>query len=35
MQEYVAKSTKTVVFLAHTTDVLNEAENTMETLVKV
>jgi hypothetical protein len=35
MQEYVAKSTKTVVFLAHTTDVLNEAENTIESLVKV
>lgn len=35
MQQYVAKSTKRVIFLAHTSDVLNENEGTMETLVKV
>lgn len=35
MSQYVAKSTKNVVFLAHTSDVINEAEMINETLVKV
>ena len=35
MSQIVAKSTKNVVFLAHTTDVLNEAEMVNETIVKV
>jgi hypothetical protein len=35
MSQVVAKSTKNVVFLAHTSDVLNEAEMINETLVKV
>lgn len=35
MQEYVANSTKNVIFTAHTLDVLNESEMVMETLVKV
>lgn len=35
MTEYVAKSTKRVIFLAHTSDVLNESEAVMETMVKV
>ena len=35
MQNYVAKSSKNVVFLAHTVDSLNEAEMTMETKVPV
>ena len=35
MSQTVAKSTKNVVFLAHTSDVLNEAEMINETLVKV
>jgi len=35
MAQYVAKSTKNVIFLAHTLDVLNEAEMINETLVKV
>lgn len=35
MQNYVAKSTKNVVFLAHTSDSLNESEMTMETKVPV
>ena len=35
MQQSVASSTKNVVFLAHTMDVLNESEMIMETLVKV
>jgi len=35
MQNYVAKSTKNVIFIAHTMDILNEAEGVMETLVKV
>jgi len=35
MSQYVAKSTKNVIFLAHTTDVMNEAEMINETLVKV
>ena len=35
MSQVVAKSTKNVVFLAHTTDILNEAEMVNETMVKV
>lgn len=35
MQQYVAKSTKNVVFTAHTADRLNESEMLMETLVPV
>tara|TARA_R110002020_G_scaffold94362_1_gene227153 strand:- start:1348 stop:2079 length:732 start_codon:yes stop_codon:yes gene_type:complete len=35
MSQVVAKSTKNVVFLAHTSDILNEAEMVNETLVKV
>jgi len=35
MSHYVANSTKNVIFLAHTLDVLNEAEMINETLVKV
>lgn len=35
MQDNVAKSTKNVIFLAHTSDILNEGEGVMETLVKV
>ena len=35
MSQYVAKSTKNVIFTAHTLDVLNEQEMAMETLVKV
>jgi len=35
MSQYVAKSTKNVIFLAHTMDILNEKEMSMETLVKV
>jgi len=35
MQQYVAKSTKNVVFLAHTSDVMNETELAQETLVKI
>ena len=35
MAEYVAKSTKDVIILAHTMDVLNESEMINETLVKV
>ena len=35
MQNYVAKSSKNVIFLAHTSDSLNEAEMTMETKVPV
>lgn len=35
MQQYVAKSTKNVVFLAHTADKLNESEMVMETMVPV
>jgi hypothetical protein len=35
MSQVVAKSTKNVVFLAHTTDVLNESEMVNETVVKV
>lgn len=35
MNQYVAVSTKNVIFLAHTMDILNEAEMINETLVKV
>ena len=35
MQQYVAKSTKNVIFTAHTLDVFNEAEMVNETLIKV
>lgn len=35
MQQYVAKSTKNVIFIAHTLDNLNEAEMIMETKVPV
>lgn len=35
MQDVVAKSTKNVIILAHTSDLLSESENVMETLVKV
>jgi hypothetical protein len=35
MQQYVAKSTKNVIFLAHTSDTLNESEMLMETKVPV
>lgn len=35
MQQYVAKSTKSVVFIAHTADTLNESEMLMETKVPV
>ncbi len=35
MSQYVAKSTKNIIFTAHTMDILNEAEMINETLVKV
>ena len=35
MQEYVAATNKNVIMLAHITDVLDEVEGVMETLVKV
>lgn len=35
MQQYVAKSTKKVIFIAHTSDTLNESEMVMETKVPV
>lgn len=35
MQQYVAKSTKNVIFMAHTADTLNEGEMVMETKVPV
>lgn len=35
MQQYVAKSTKNVIFLAHTADSLNESEMAVETKVPV
>lgn len=35
MQQYVARSTKNVVFMAHTADTLNEGEMIMETKVPV
>lgn len=35
MSQYVAKSDKNVIFLAHTSDIMNEKEMSMETIVKV
>ena len=35
MLHYVAKSSKQVIFLAHTADVMNETDMIMETMVKV
>ena len=35
MQQYVAKSTKNMIFIAHTADTLNESEMLMETKVPV
>lgn len=35
MQQYVARSTKNVIFIAHTADTLNEGEMVMETKVPV
>jgi hypothetical protein len=35
MQQSVAKSSKNIIMMAHTMDILNEAEGVMETLVKV
>ena len=35
MQQYVAKSTKNVIFIAHTSDTVNESEMIMETKVPV
>jgi archaellum biogenesis ATPase FlaH len=35
MSQYVAKSSKNVIFTAHTSDIMNEAEMSQETLVKV
>lgn len=35
MQQYVAKSTKNVIFIAHTSDTMNESEMVMETKVPV
>jgi len=35
MSQYVAKSTKNVIFTAHTSDIMNESEMAVETLVKV
>ena len=35
MQQYVARSTKSVIFIAHTMDTLNESEMLMETKVPV
>ena len=35
MQQYVAKSTKNVIFIAHTSDTMNENEMIMETKVPV
>jgi hypothetical protein len=35
MQHYVAKSTKNIVFTAHTSDVMNDSEMAQETLVKI
>lgn len=35
MSQYVAKSTKNVIILAHTMDILNEADMAVETMVKV
>ena len=35
MTQYVARSTKNVIFIAHTQDILNESEMVMDTMVKV
>lgn len=35
MQHYVAKSTKNVIFTAHTMNILNESDMIMETMIKV
>ena len=35
MSQYVAVSTKNIIFLAHTSDIMNEAEMVNETMVKV
>ena len=35
LQQYVAKSTKSVIFIAHTADTLNEGEMIMETKVPI
>ena len=35
MQQYVARSTKNVIFIAHTADTMNESEMVMETKVPV
>ena len=35
MQQHVAKSSKNVIFIAHTSDVMNETEMAQETLVKI
>lgn len=35
LQQHVAKSTKNIIFTAHTADVLNESEMAQETLVKI
>jgi hypothetical protein len=35
MQQHVAKSTKNIIFTAHTSDIMNETELALETLVKV
>jgi len=35
MQKYIAASSKNVILTAHTSDVLNESEMVMETLVKI
>ena len=35
MHEYVAKSSKNVIFTAHTSDIMNDSEMIMETMVKV
>ena len=35
MQQYVAKSTKNAIFIAHTADSVNESEMVLETKVPV
>lgn len=35
MSQYVASSTKNIFFLAHTSDIMNESEMTLDTMVKV
>lgn len=35
MSQYVAKSTKRIIFIAHTSDVMNDKEMALETIVKV